>query len=46
MEVHHVKKIKDLKGKKRWEILMIARQRKTMILCEDCHDNLHAGKLD
>ncbi|WP_256816084.1 reverse transcriptase domain-containing protein [Cytobacillus sp. Bac17] len=46
MEVHHVKKIKDLKGKKMWEKMMIARQRKTMVLCKKCHVDLHAGQLD
>ena len=44
-EVHHVKKIKDLKGKASWEKLMISRKRKTMVLCKDCHHKLHAGKL-
>jgi RNA-directed DNA polymerase len=44
-EVHHVRKLKDVKGKARWEQIMIARQRKTMILCNACHDLLHAGKL-
>ena len=45
-EVHHVRKLKDLKGKKQWEQFMIARNRKTMVMCLDCHDKLHAGKLD
>ena len=46
VEVHHVRKLKNLKGKKRWEKLMIARKRKTLVLCSECHDDLHAGKLD
>lgn len=46
IEVHHVRKLKDLSGKKKWEIAMIGRKRKTMALCLDCHDKLHAGKLD
>lgn len=46
MEVHHIRKLKDLKGKTMWETKMIARNRKTMVLCEDCHRKLHAGKLD
>ncbi len=29
MEVHHIKKLKDLQGKKIWEQVMIARRRKT-----------------
>lgn len=46
IEMHHVRKIKDLKGKAGWEIVMIGRKRKTMALCRACHDKLHAGKLD
>ncbi len=46
IEIHHIKKLKDLKGKKKWEKLMIARKRKTLALCVKCHDDLHGGKLD
>lgn len=45
-EVHHVRKLKDLKGKKLWEQNMLARRRKTIVLCIKCHDDLHAGRLD
>jgi group II intron reverse transcriptase/maturase len=45
MEVHHVKALKDLKGKSPWEKWMIAKQRKTMVLCNSCHHKLHWGKL-
>lgn len=45
LEVHHVRRLKDLKGKAAWEIQMIARRRKTMILCLKCHHDLHNGKL-
>lgn len=44
-EVHHVRKLKDLQGKKWWEQVMSHRKRKTLILCNECHDLLHAGKL-
>jgi group II intron reverse transcriptase/maturase len=45
-EVHHVKKLADIKdGKQRWQRLMMARNRKTLVLCVECHDLLHAGKL-
>lgn len=44
-EMHHVRKLKDLKGKSDWEKLMIARRRKTLCLCLKCHDKLHAGTL-
>lgn len=46
LEIHHVRKLKDLKGKKLWERRMIERQRKTMALCKKCHVDLHAGRLD
>ena len=48
MEVHHVRKLKDLQSKKHlenWERVMIARNRKTLILCVECHHLLHQGKL-
>ena len=46
LEIHHVRKLKNLKGKAAWERAMIGRKRKTMALCVSCHDLLHAGKLD
>lgn len=46
LEIHHVRKLKDLKGKKLWEEVMIQRKRKTMALCHNCHVDLHAGRLD
>jgi hypothetical protein len=45
-EVHHVRGLKSLKpGKELWQQMMIARQRKTMVLCKRCHQLLTAGKL-
>jgi group II intron reverse transcriptase/maturase len=45
-EVHHVRKLADLKdGKEKWQKQMSARRRKTMVLCVECHDLLHAGIL-
>ena len=46
IEIHHVRKLKDLKGKSYWEKFMIARNRKTLALCKKCHYNLHNGKLN
>lgn len=46
IEIHHVRKLKDLNGKKFWEKFMIARKRKTLALCHKCHVDLHNGKLD
>ena len=45
MEVHHVRKLGNLSGKAPWERQMMQRQRKTMVLCVQCHDELHAGRL-
>jgi group II intron reverse transcriptase/maturase len=45
IEVHHVRKLGNLTGKKAWERQMMQRQRKTMVLCAECHDELHAGTL-
>lgn len=46
IEIHHIRKLKDLKGKSRWEFIMIARNRKTMALCRQCHTDLHLGRLN
>ena len=46
LEIHHVRRLKDLKGRAAWEKAMLARRRKTMALCVPCHDKLHVGKLD
>ncbi|MCD6554078.1 MAG: hypothetical protein J7M16_08730 [Anaerolineae bacterium] len=49
-EVHHIRKLSDLKkrwrGRKKkpeWVVQMIARQRKTLVLCKKCHREIHAG---
>ncbi|MFE3898258.1 group II intron reverse transcriptase/maturase, partial [Priestia sp. YIM B13550] len=46
LEMHHIRRIKDLKGKAKWEKWMIGRRRKTVALCHECHRDLHNGKLD
>lgn len=46
LEMHHVRKLKELKGKEDWEVKMIARKRKTLAVCKKCHQKIHAGKLD
>ncbi len=40
-EIHHVHKVKDLKGKEPWERAMIAKRRKTMVACRECHKEIH-----
>ncbi|WP_459499268.1 reverse transcriptase/maturase family protein [Bacillus sp. C1] len=44
MEVHHIRKLKDLKKKRNLKYLdeiMIERQRKTIVLCFKCHHDHH-----
>lgn len=41
LAMHHVNKVKNLKGKQQWEIVMIAKRRKTLAVCKDCHHKIH-----
>ena len=41
--MHHVRNLKDLKGKESWKRLMSARKRKTIALCPSCHRRRHLG---
>jgi len=50
-EVHHIHKLADLKkrwrGRKEkpaWVKRMIALQRKTLVVCRKCHEDIHAGR--
>lgn len=40
-EIHHINKMKNLKGKEQWEQAMIARKRKTLVVCKSCHNKIH-----
>ena len=40
-DIHHVNKVKNLKGEQHWERIMIAKRRKTMVVCLDCHCGIH-----
>lgn len=49
IEVHHVRKLANLKRKGRkeqpdWAKVMIARRRKSLVLCRECHLATHGGK--
>ncbi|OJE49914.1 maturase [Bacillus proteolyticus] len=49
IEMHHVKKLKNLRNNSRkekpeWIKRMVAMNRKTLAVCEECHDKIHAGK--
>lgn len=41
LEIHHVNKVKNLKGKQKWEAIMIAKKRKTLAVCKGCHYAIH-----
>lgn len=41
LELHHVNKVKNLKGKDFWKIMMIAKKRKTIAVCKECHHKIH-----
>jgi RNA-directed DNA polymerase len=46
MEIHHVRSLKDVWGKKQlWQEMMSAMNRKTLVLCFDCHKELHGRGL-
>ena len=40
-EVHHINKLKNIKGKEPWERAMIAKRRKTLVVCRKCHNMIH-----
>lgn len=50
--VHHVRKLKDIKQKYRkrgkhipnWVLMMSKMNRKTLVVCEECHNKIHSGK--
>lgn len=42
LEIHQVKKLKDLKGNSEWVLLMRKRRRKTLVVCPDCHQLIHS----
>ncbi len=44
-EIHHVHKVKDLKGKEFWEQVMIAKRRKTIVVCKECHKKIHKKRV-
>jgi hypothetical protein len=51
VEVHHVRKLKDIKDKYKkrgtripnWVLVMSQMNRKTLIVCKNCHWNIHRG---
>lgn len=43
IEIHQVKRLKDLTGNTAWEELMRARHRKTLAVCPACHSQIHSS---
>ncbi|MEV0430512.1 group II intron reverse transcriptase/maturase [Micromonospora sp. NPDC050495] len=48
VQVHHVRKLADLNQagqsrKNTWTKIMVKRRRKTLIVCADCHHQIHSG---
>lgn len=47
IEVHHIRALKDVKEQSAdWAKLMAAMHRKTLIVCQKCHDKIHTGRYD
>ncbi len=44
-EVHHVRKMADMKAAPFGRLMISARTRKRIVLCKTCHVDLHAGRL-
>lgn len=50
IQVHHIRALRDLnkagrKPKPVWVQVMAARRRKTLVVCHDCHQDIHNGRL-
>ena len=51
IEVHHIRKLADLhptghRKPPEWARRMAARRRKTLVVCQHCHNAIHAGQYD
>lgn len=51
LEAHHIRKMADIdrpgrRPKAEWEKRMLAIKRKTLMICDGCHDDIHAGRYD
>ena len=50
-EVHHIRKLADIaqkpgKDQPEWMQNMLARRRKTLVVCLECHKKIHSGRYD
>jgi hypothetical protein len=48
LQVHHIRKLPSLRKTNHptWKRVMLARNRKTLVVCQGCHDDIHAGRYD
>jgi group II intron reverse transcriptase/maturase len=51
IQMHHIRKLADIdrpgrRPKADWEKRMSAMKRKTLAVCEDCHEKIHTGRYD
>jgi hypothetical protein len=51
IEVHHVRQLADLASKGQakppsWKRRMVARHRKSLVVCRRCHEQIHYGRYD
>lgn len=51
IEVHHIRKLADVKKKglpnaPTWAQVMAARNRKTLVVCRECHKAIHNGTIN
>lgn len=42
VQIHQVKRLKDLTGQHEWEAVMLKNRRKTLAVCPACHCEIHA----
>lgn len=41
LQIHQVKRLKDLKGKQPWEQVMLNKRHRTLVVCANCHGKIH-----
>jgi len=51
VEAHHIRKLADLTvegqtPKPKWAQRMVARRRKSLMVCQQCHSDIHYGRYD
>jgi group II intron reverse transcriptase/maturase len=51
IQVHHIRRLADLErrgqpNKPKWAQRMAARRRKTLVVCQKCHNDIHYGRYD